>query len=41
MTEKMLDSQLATLEEPEDAVVVDIDRSLEEIVAEIRTRLAL
>jgi len=41
MTERMLQSQLATLEEPEDAVVVDIARPPEEIVAEIRTMLAL
>ncbi len=41
MTERMLQSQLATLEEPEEAVVVDIDRSQEEIVAEIRVKLAL
>jgi len=41
MTERMLQSQLATLEEPEDAVVVEIDRSPEEIVKEIRARLAL
>jgi gluconate kinase len=37
----MLASQLATLEEPEDAVVVDVDRSPEKIVAEIRKRMAL
>ena len=41
MAERMLESQLATLEEPEDAVVVDVDRSPEEIVAEIRKRMAL
>jgi gluconokinase len=44
MTERMLQSQLATLEEPEngeDAVVVDIARSPTEIVAEIRIRLGL
>ena len=41
MTERMLESQLAALEEPEDAVVADVDRSSEEIVAEIRARLAL
>jgi gluconate kinase len=41
MTERMLESQLATLEEPEDAVVVDVDRSPEEIVAEIRRKLLL
>src|ERR1700675_1266011 len=41
MTERMLESQLAALEEPEDAVVVDVDRSPAEIVAEIRARLGL
>jgi len=41
MTERMLNSQLATLEEPEHAVVVDIDSSVAEIAAEIRARLAL
>jgi gluconokinase len=41
MTEKMLESQLATLEEPHDAIVVDVDRSPEEIVAQIRSRLAI
>jgi gluconokinase len=43
MTERMLQSQLATLEEPqdEDAVMVDISQSPAEIVAEIRTKLAL
>ncbi len=41
MTERMLESQLATLEEPEDAVVVDVVRSPEEIVAEIRRKLSL
>jgi len=41
MTERMLESQLAALEEPEDAVVVDVERSPAEIVAEIRSRLGL
>jgi gluconokinase len=41
MTEQMLDSQLATLEVPEDATVMDVDRSPVEIVAEIRAKLAL
>jgi gluconokinase len=41
MTEKMLESQLATLEEPHDAVIVDVDRSAEEIVAQIRVGLAI
>jgi gluconokinase len=39
MTERMLASQLTTLEEPQDAVVVDIGQSPEEIVAQIRERL--
>jgi gluconokinase len=41
MTERMLKSQLAALEEPRHAVVVDIGQSPGEIVAEIRARLAL
>jgi gluconokinase len=41
MTEKMLESQLATLEEPHDAIVVDVDRSPQEIVAQIRSRLTI
>jgi len=41
MTEQMLESQLATLEEPDDAAVVNIDRSPAEIVTEIRARLGL
>jgi gluconokinase len=41
MTERMLESQLAALEEPQDAVVIDVDRPPAEIVAEIRVRLAL
>lgn len=41
MTERMLASQLATLEAPGDATVVDVDRSPAEIVAEIRAKLAL
>ena len=41
MKKEMLESQLATLEEPEDAVVVDADRTTKEIVHEIRTRLGL
>jgi len=41
MTERMLDSQLAALEPPEDVVAVDADRSPAEIVTEIRARLAL
>jgi len=41
MAERMLASQLAALEEPQDAVVVDVSQSPEEIVAEIRKRMAL
>ena len=41
MTERMLESQMAALEEPEDAVVVDVDRSPAEITGEIRARLGL
>jgi gluconokinase len=40
MTEPMLDSQLAALEAPENALVVEVDRSPAEIVAEIRAGLA-
>ena len=39
--EKLLASQFAALEEPEDAVVVDVGGSPEEIVAEIKVRLGL
>jgi gluconate kinase len=40
MTEQMLESQLATLEEPEHAVAIDVDRPPAEIVQEIQARLA-
>jgi gluconokinase len=40
-TEQLLASQFADLEEPEDAVTVDVAHSPEEIVAEIRKQLAL
>jgi gluconokinase len=40
MTERMLDSQLEALEPPDDAMVVNIDRPLAEIVAEVRRRLS-
>lgn len=39
MKEGMLESQLATLEEPEDAMAVDAAASAEEIVREILARL--
>lgn len=41
MSERLLASQLATLEAPQDAITVDADRSPAEIVIEIRARLAL
>jgi gluconokinase len=41
MTEAMLDSQLATLEEPKDAVVIDASRLPAEIVADIEARIVL
>lgn len=41
MTEQMLDSQLAALEPPENATVVEVDQSPAVITAEIRKRLAL
>lgn len=40
-TEGLLSSQFATLEEPEDAVIVDVSKTPEEIVAEVRTQLGL
>jgi gluconokinase len=40
-TEKLLASQLETLEEPEDAVSVDVSGAPEKIVAEIRAKLGL
>jgi gluconokinase len=40
-TEQLLTSQFADLEEPADAITVDVTPSPEEIVAEIRTKLAL
>ena len=40
-TEQLLASQFADLEEPEDAITVDVAHSPEEIVAEIRRQLAL
>jgi gluconokinase len=39
-SEQILASQFAALEEPEDAITVDIGHSAEEIVTEIRRRLA-
>ena len=39
MTEKLLASQLETLEEPAGAITVDADRPTAEIVAEIRRQL--
>jgi gluconokinase len=41
MTEQMLASQLAALEEPKDAIIIDADGSPEEIVRTIRAKLAL
>jgi gluconokinase len=40
-SQAILASQFATLEEPEDAVTVEVDQSPEEIVREIRERLGL
>ena len=40
-TEQILTSQFADLEEPADAFVVDVSRSTEEIVAQIRAHFAL
>ena len=41
MKKEMLESQLATLEEPEEAIVVDASRTPEKIVQEIRRHLGL
>jgi gluconate kinase len=41
MTEQMLASQLAALEEPEHATVIEAGGSPKEIVREIRAALAL
>ncbi len=41
MTEQLLASQLETLEEPADAVTVDVEHPVDEIVAEIREHLGL
>ena len=41
MKEQMLASQLADLEEPDDALTVDVSKSPEEIVSEIRRHLRL
>lgn len=41
MTERMIESQLADLEEPENALVLDGERSPEEIIAGIRSRFKL
>ena len=40
-TEQLLASQLADLEEPTDAITIDVAKSPEEIVSEIRRRLSL
>lgn len=41
MTERMLQSQLEALEEPEDAIAVEVGHSPEAIVGEIQRRLSL
>ncbi len=41
MPASLLDSQFQTLEEPQDAIAVDIDATPEEIVADIQSRLDL
>ena len=40
-TEQLLASQFADLQEPADAITIDVSRSPEEIVAEIRKQLGL
>ena len=37
----MLDSQFAALEEPQDAIIVEIDRTVEEVIDEVMWRLGL
>lgn len=41
MKEQMLVSQLADLEEPEDALTIDVSKSPEQIVSEIRKQLGI
>jgi gluconokinase len=41
MTEQLLASQLETLEEPSDAVTVDVQHPVDELVSEIREHLGL
>jgi gluconokinase len=41
MTEQLLATQLETLEEPSDAVAVDVEHPIDEIMAEIREHLGL
>jgi|SRR5215831_16479050 len=41
MTSQMLESQLETLEPPEEAITVDVDKSPQEIVTEIRDKMRL
>ena len=41
MKEQMLTSQLADLEEPTDAITIEVSKSPQQIVSEIRNRLAL
>lgn len=41
MNPRLLESQFDTLEEPQDALVVDVDKTVPEIVADIREALGL
>ena len=41
MTEQLLASQLETLEEPSDAITVDVQRSVPDLIAEILRQLRL
>ncbi len=41
MKPEMLSSQLTDLEEPEDAIVIDVSQAPDEIIAEIRRRLCI
>jgi gluconate kinase len=41
MTEGMLDSQFATLEEPKSAITVDVSGSVNDVVREVRRQLGV
>jgi gluconokinase len=41
VTESLLASQLQSLEEPDDAITVNVEHSMPEIITEVRTQLGL